>query len=63
MKDRNLFQVLGIYTFTKRCILEEFENKQRKTLVRYCIVLILIIILKMRETGKSLAQSIVLCTN
>lgn len=27
-------QVLGIYTFTKRCILEEFENKQRKTQVR-----------------------------
>ena len=26
-------QVLGIYTFTKRCILEEHENKQRKTLV------------------------------
>ncbi|XP_068695175.1 E3 ubiquitin-protein ligase UBR4-like isoform X2 [Montipora foliosa] len=24
-------KVLGIYTFTKRCILEEFENKQRKT--------------------------------
>ncbi|EDO43429.1 predicted protein [Nematostella vectensis] len=24
-------KVLGIYTFTKRCILEDFENKQRKT--------------------------------
>lgn len=26
------FQVLGIYTFTKRCNVEEYEAKPRKTL-------------------------------
>ena len=55
-------QVLGIYTFTKRCILEENENKQRKTQVFLVNSQRGVVIVELVFKGRSLAHVYYSCS-